>query len=212
MVELLYWLVRGLFAVYFYVFVDIDVQNADKLPEQGPAILCANHFSWFDPPLMSVLAKNKVNFMAKAELFSNPIFDKVFRGVNAFPVRREAMDRSAIRTSLNVLSDGQMLCLFPEGTRQPVGELGELTPGAAYLAIKSGAPLVPVGISGSYVPFSNITVRVGNPIRLDEFMNASKDDDSQSAGGKKAVLAQITQKLSCVLGVLAYGESDRSTA
>ncbi len=209
--EVFYWFARGLFAVYFRFFVNLKIDNPDRFPETGPVIVCANHISWFDPPLVSVVSRTKLHFMAKEELFGNAVSNAVMRGVNAFPVKRGTMDRKALRTSVKILREGGILCLFPEGTRQPPGEIGELTDGAAYLALRSGAPLLPVGICGRYTPFSGLRVRVGDLIHPDG-QGMSEEDAADTGNDRRGRLRQLTEKLRQDMGVLAYGKTDRNTA
>lgn len=205
--NLIYDAGRSLFAVYFGACVRLTVENEEYFPQDGPAILCANHISWFDPPLMAVLAPGRIHFMAKKELFANPVFDRVMRAVNAFPVDRTALDRTALKRGLDVLSGEGILCLFPEGTRQPRGKVGDMSLGASYLALKSGAPLVPVGVSGDFRPGGKLRVRVGRPIEIPEVVGVAGQGSGEKSGlSRKVWMRRLTDKLRQTIEVLAYGE------
>lgn len=144
------------------------VEGRENIPPSGGVILCANHFNGRDPPVLgaSVPVARPVRFMAKAELFQNPLFGAVLRAVGAFPVKRGQPDRTALRTALDLLQAGEIFGIFPEGTRNKTGKLGKAEPGVAYIAAKANCPVVPVAIMGTYRLFSPIHVRIGKPIDM----------------------------------------------
>ncbi|NMB35582.1 MAG: 1-acyl-sn-glycerol-3-phosphate acyltransferase [Firmicutes bacterium] len=142
----------------------------ENVPPRGPYIICSNHTSWFDPPLLGCLVtgRQKINFMAKEELFKIFLIGPLFKKLNAFPVKRDTADRKAIRRALQVLEDGEILGLFPEGTRVRTGELGEPYHGAALIALKSGKPVLPVAIQWPPRPFQPVKINVGALIYFSE--------------------------------------------
>jgi len=119
------------------------------VPAQGPVLLVANHQSVLDPPLVGGAVDRHLSFLAKAELFSIPLFGRLIRALNARPVRREGADAAALREALRTLAEGRALLIFPEGTRGTEGELRPAKAGAGMLAVLSGAAVVPVYITGS---------------------------------------------------------------
>ncbi len=123
----------------------IRFEGAEHIPNSGPVILAGgNHQSNLDPLALGLITGRVVHYMAKKELFANPLIAAVLRGVEAFPVDRQSkMDLSAIRKALQVLEEGEVLGIFPQGTRGGTALLG----GVAYLAIKGKAPVVPVWIA-----------------------------------------------------------------
>jgi len=136
-------------------------------------ILAANHMSYMDPPLIGSLIWRPVRFMAKDELFRIPILRQIVRGLGAFPVKRSMADRVALRHALELLEAGEVVGIFPEGTRSDDGRLQDLEPGIAFIALKSMAPIVPVGIQGTekmlppHAKFprpARLLVRAGAPI------------------------------------------------
>ncbi len=126
----------------------LEVRGAEHVPAVGPAMIVANHSSALDPPVVAVAAPRPLHFMAKAELFSIPLFGRLIRAVNARPVRRGGADPRALREALRILERGQALLVFPEGTRGPEGVLREGRAGAGMLALLSGAPVVPAYLEG----------------------------------------------------------------
>lgn len=143
----------------------LRVEGIHHLPAEGPALICANHLSLWDPPLIGSIVSRPLRFMAKEELFRYPVLGWLLPRIGVFPVRRGTADRSAIRQALEVLRSGGMVALFPEGARRPRGNQAPAYPGVALLAIRSGAPVIPVGIEGRFRLFHSIHVRFGEPIK-----------------------------------------------
>lgn len=125
------------------------IEGLEHVPREGPALVVANHLSFLDPPLLGAALERPVHFMAKQELFRYRPIAFFLRRLNAFPVKRGKPDRAAIREALSVLEDGKLLAMFPEGTRSRTGELLPGQSGVAMLALRSRAPVIPVGIVGT---------------------------------------------------------------
>lgn len=154
------------------------VEGVDRVPRRGPAILCANHLSMIDPVLIPLLLDRPIVFLAKSEYFHTAPTKWLFDGLGVVPVAREG--GSAAQASLDrgtaVLRDGGLLSLFPEGTRSPDGRLYRGKTGPIRLALRTGAPIVPVGIlgTGDIIPphtwlprlGAAVTVRFGHPLAV----------------------------------------------
>jgi 1-acyl-sn-glycerol-3-phosphate acyltransferase len=112
-------------------------------------LLIANHTSYADPPVIGTACPRPVNFMAKAELFEVPILSAFIRRTHAFPVRRGAADRGALRRGMRLLDNGEVLLIFPEGQRSQDGRLMEFEAGAAFLALAASAAVVPTAVVGA---------------------------------------------------------------
>jgi 1-acyl-sn-glycerol-3-phosphate acyltransferase len=138
------FLVRAL----VYTFARVEVSGRDTLP-RGPAILVANHLHLIDPTLVMALCPFRVHPMAKRELFETPLVGWIFWGMGAFPVRRYSADMGALRAARAFLRRGEPVLIFPEGTRSKSATIQPALPGAATVAVLSGAPIVPVAITGT---------------------------------------------------------------
>ena len=138
-----------LLGAIFSIFFRWKVIGAENIPAAGGVIIAANHVSLWDPPVLGAAIPRRIHFMAKEELFTNPVFSWLITKLGAFPVKRGIADRTAIRTALSLLENGSVLGLFPEGTRSKTGVLGAPEPGLAMLAIKAGVPVVPAAIVGT---------------------------------------------------------------
>ncbi|MCA1687573.1 MAG: 1-acyl-sn-glycerol-3-phosphate acyltransferase [Actinobacteria bacterium] len=138
-----YRLFRGTLRTLGVLFLGFEVHGEDKVPERGPLIVAANHQRFFDPVFVSMAVPRRVRWMAKKELFAFP-FGRFFYFLGTFPVDRKGGGRAALRTAQAFLAEGRALGIFPEGTRRKEGVSPEAKSGAALLAARSGAPVVPV--------------------------------------------------------------------
>ena len=136
---------RGLGRFCFNVFGRIEINGRENVPPYGPLIVVANHISYNDPPALAVAVPRILCSLGKIELFSNPVKRAFMRGARVYPVDRSAGGLEAIRTALDLLARDQALVIFPEGRISPHHAMQEAKAGAAYLAIKSQAPILPVG-------------------------------------------------------------------
>lgn len=163
----LYQFLKRIFSLQFRV-MGWKIHGAENLPKGGPVIMVSNHVSIWDPVVAACSVSRDVSFMAKEELFVNPLLGGIFRRLGAFPVKRGQGDTSAIRNSLKVLKEGKVLGLFPEGTRSKTGEMQKGFPGMILLMEKSQAPIVPVRVNGTQNLFvrgwGQLEVIVGKPI------------------------------------------------
>ncbi len=143
----------------------IEVVGAERIPADGPVILAANHASIWDPFILGVVTPREIHYMAKSELFKSRLLGKVMRSLNAFPVERGGGDQAAMSEAGRLLTGGAVLGIFPQGTSKPELQIGWHR-GAARLALASGAPLVPVRLSGTRrLPLpSRVRISVGEPI------------------------------------------------
>lgn len=148
----------------FKIVYRVEVKGQENIPSDKGAIICPNHFHWLDPIIVGVFIKRQIRFMAKYELFQNKFFNFLMTKLGAFPVKRQEADLNAVKTTLKLLKEEQLIGLFPEGTRIKTGELGRANAGVAMFAIKSEKPVIPVCIVGNYKLFSKVKIVIGNPI------------------------------------------------
>ena len=170
--HLLFWPLAAFFGSMFRLLFRWRISGVENVPTGG-AIIAPNHQSFFDIPLVALvlaLHGRRTHFMAKSELFRNPVFAWIIRGLLAFPVRRGAPDRMAIRYAIERLKQGELVVIFPEGTRSKTGQLKEAEAGLSLIAARAGVPVVPVGIGGTRLMFSKeqffprVTICFGAPI------------------------------------------------
>jgi len=166
---ILWRLIRGVVRLIAAIIFDIHVVGRQNVPETGPLIIASNHLSWADVPLIPSFLKRKVVYMAKEETFQGNMGWFV-RFLGAFPVKRGEADRQSLRTAEEQLKAGRILSIFPEGTRSKIHKLGQAHAGMGLIALRSGAPVVPVAIYGSEKVFKKfrprITIIFGEPMIL----------------------------------------------
>ena len=142
-------------------------------------ILIANHRSNFDPIFMHLVVKPKVQLMAKQELFV-PVLGDIYKLLGAFPVKRGGADRTAIKHGVDLMLDGGVLAIFPEGTRSKTGALGKAEPGALMMAGKAKAVIVPTCVKGTDIKrqgklWPQVNVKFGKPIFFPQDVPISKE-------------------------------------
>ena len=160
---------RPFFGALVRTFAPLRVYGRDRIPANGPLVLCFNHFSWLDPWALGSVAQRTVYYVAKQEVHDNPIIGPFIRFFGTSPVRRGESDREAIRVMREVVRRGDTLGMFPEGTRQE-REPGPLRPGAAMIAVQEQVPVVCGAIHGSqdwkFGNFHPVSIAFGEPLDL----------------------------------------------
>ncbi|APH04580.1 lysophospholipid acyltransferase family protein [Bacillus weihaiensis] len=159
----------------------IKVEGLEHFPKEGAVLLCTNHISNLDPPVVGVTSPRKVLFMAKAELFDVPVLKNLLKNFGTFPVKRGGGDREALRAGLKVLKEGNVLGLFPEGTRSKDGQLGKGLPGAGFFALRSNAAVVPCAIKGPYKSFQSLKVVYGKPLEMEKYRQEKISPEEMTA-------------------------------
>lgn len=173
----------------------VALAGGEHLPAEGAAILCANHTSLQDPMLLAAYIKRPVRFMAKQELYKYKLLARLMRALGAYPVSRGERDLSAVRASLELLKNGDMIGVFPEGHRFKDGSVHPLQGGVALIAIRSGAPVVPAYISGGYRLFRRMKLTLGAPITLNDIGNLSGSAAIRAATARiQAALCELAPK------------------
>ena len=156
------------------IFGHWEVEGSECVPPKGPIIVASNHQSNLDPPLLAVSIPRPINYMAKPGLFANPIASMFLRAYGAFPLDPQGRDLKAIQQSIKMLNENKVLAVFPEGTRSP-GGMRKAIPGIAMIAMRPGAPILPVGITGTEVigppwqiamPKGRFKVNIGEPFSI----------------------------------------------
>ena len=202
------------------LFRTLHVRGLDKVPKSGPVLVVGNHIASLDPPLTGAMIKRfDVHYMAKAEYFEIPKQRWIFKAYNAFPVVRHSPDRHALKQALQILRDGHVLMMYPEGTRSRDLQMHRPFAGAGFLARKSQVPIVPVAVWGSegvlptgasWPKRAHVHIEFGDPCLLPERNpDGTRMTHQQSADYMMArVAAMLPEKYR---GVFAPGQ-DVSTA
>ncbi len=170
---MVYGILQVTLKVFFKVFFGAKIIDKGNVPLSGPLILAANHMSNWDPPVLATFLDRPVSYMAKQELFEVPVFGAAITRCHAFPIRRGAADRAAIRMAVKILKLGKCVGVFPEGTRSKDGKLQKPGAGVALIAAMTGVPVVPAAIIGTNHIFSRkrwfprLKVVYGKPVRFE---------------------------------------------
>ena len=176
---------RFTFAIWFRY----RVQGLDQIPKDGPALLVANHQSFLDPLLVPLWSDRPVSFLARDSLFRVPIVGWVLRSTYVIPVNRDAPARASVQASIDQLKGGNLLGIFPEGTRTSDGEVGAFRPGFAVILRRCPVPVIPVGISGADIAMPRgskfirpkpIRVFVGSPIDPADFDHGQRRSEQSN--------------------------------
>ena len=190
----MYAAMRGLMRLIVRLYLGglFSLQNSERVPRQGGLLVCSNHASTIDPPLVpAVLPRPDSWSMAKSEYFARPSFARwLFSNYHAFPVVRHSADRRALRRAHQILAEGQALILYPEGTRVESGGLRPAEPGAGFLARSLSVPVQPVALIGTRDCFPKgvrwprrvpVRVRFGTPFRIRQLGPDGRRVENQEA-------------------------------
>jgi 1-acyl-sn-glycerol-3-phosphate acyltransferase len=195
-----YWIMKAIISPFLYLFWPVKVEGRENVPTHGSAVLAANHQSFCDSFFLPLVVHRRVTYVAKAEYFDNWKIAWFFRAAGQIPMNRSGGDASqrALDTAKEVLDSGQVLAIYPEGTRAPDERLHKGKTGVARLALGCGVPVIPVGITGTRAvqppgsmvmrPFRTVTIRFGPPLvyRHDgtEITTGGCGEPASGAGGR----------------------------
>jgi 1-acyl-sn-glycerol-3-phosphate acyltransferase len=192
----MYRFVRLLILGVAKIFGRIKIIGSSYIPRDRPYILAPVHRSNIDFALVSLVTPRRMRYMGKDSIFKFKALNPFFHALGAFPVRRGAADREALRTSIAVIESGQPLVMFPEGTRQSGPVVQELFDGTVYVAAKTGVPIVPVGIGGSeaampkgskFIHPAKLVLIVGQPLE--------PPTPRENGGTSRRAVKELTEQL-----------------
>lgn len=181
-----------LWPIYKLMFF-FKVNGRENIPKNGAYIICSNHLSNHDPIMLGVSLRRQIYYMAKAELFKNPIGGQVIRWLGAFPVNRGAGDGKAINEAEEVVKKGRLLGIFIEGTRSKTGEFLRPKSGAAIIAHQMNVPVIPICITPKnkqYRIFQRVTVSIGKPMTPQE-LELNKGTPEEFRNASRTVMNEI---------------------
>lgn len=176
---------RSIFWIILKIFWRMKVEGFENIPKKGAVIIASNHVSYLDPAVLIASSNRKIYFITKKEIFKNTFVSFILKKLNAFSVNRENVDILAFKKVINILREEKVLGIFPEGKRSSNGELQELKLGAIKIAMKTGVPILPVGIIGTHKIYPRgikfpilfkhkIIVKYGAPQHLNKLKSKDK--------------------------------------
>lgn len=192
-----YFISRLILKVLLKILFRFEVRGSENLPRKGPFIVASNHASLIDPAVVGVACHTMpLIFMAKRELFGVPILGPWVRAVGCIPVERDSGSFKPLKDAVQKLKEGRALGIFPEGRRSPDGRLQKAEAGIGLLALKSGAPIVPVYVSGTdkalakekkFITLCKVTAKIGKIISIKETTEFSERREIYEAIGEKVI-------------------------
>jgi 1-acyl-sn-glycerol-3-phosphate acyltransferase len=209
--ELGYRILRRIFTIFMWSLFRPKVVGKEHLPASGPMILAPVHRSFADFGFAAFCTKRKLFFMTKDSMWEKKWLGKLLLYVGAFPVHRESADREALQRAEEVLKRGEVLVLFPEGTRREGPAIENLMEGAAFLSARTGAPIVPIGIGGSDLAMAKGKI-LPKPLTIQVVIGPSIAAPARTGGGRvsrtavHAATGELVDKLQAV-----YDESRAKT-
>ncbi|SDX28419.1 1-acyl-sn-glycerol-3-phosphate acyltransferase [Marininema mesophilum] len=196
-----YSLVKQLVALALRLYHRVEVTGASNIPQTGPIVLVGNHVSYLDPFYIGASFPRQIHFMAKEESFKHPILKRILLSLEAFPIQRGKIDLRSIRKAFVYLKEGQVVGMFPEGGRRDENPMEEIKQGAAYIALKTTAHLLPVYIEGTsqalprdakWIRPARIQIRYGEPITVDP--SGGRGEQERISGELLEALHRLSKK------------------
>ena len=172
-----------------------SVSGLENIPQTGGVIFSSNHISYLDPVLWITVIRRRIRFMAKQELFKNPLLGWFLRRMDVFGIERGGGDMAAVKTAIRVVRNGEILGLYPEGTRSKDGKPGRAKTGVALIAKAAKCDVVPAAVicRGKLRPFKRIRLVVGKPVSYQEIADRTPDNSRESLrAAADYIMGQIT--------------------
>jgi len=209
---MLYWGLKAVLWPAFRVLFRWHIEGRDNVPPSGPAVIAANHQSFCDSLFLPLAMARRVTFLAKAEYFDSRQTAWFFKAIGQIPIQRQGGDASAraLATAREVLDEGKLIALYPEGTRSTDGRVHRGRTGVARLALETGVPVVPVGISGTDAiqprgsrwlrPFRPVRVSFGTPMRFESASLVDAETGRTSTERLRSFTEELMREISALAG------------
>ena len=186
MKEIIRKILKAIFKVVAIMLYRPKIVGKENIPQNTAAIICPNHVHALDSAVIVVMSKRKVNVLAKEELFINGFVRWVASVFGIYPVKKGKKSLESMKVSLKLLKNNELLMIFPEGTRKGLAKGVKPKNGAIKLAIRSGVPIIPVGVQGNFKLFRKIKLNIGKPIDYNKFNKEANN---------KEILDNLTKEL-----------------
>ena len=185
---------KGLFTFYFRCFNRLIIRGRENEIPEGAVIVFGNHYSNLDVFLLTIAFRRRIRFMAKHTLFDIPVVGYFVKAYGAFPINREKTDLTSMKTALRLLKDGEVLGIFPEGTRVRGEKISDPKGGIAMFAWKTKSPVIPVHLKyrRRFHFLNRIEVIVGKPI-LPEELSIEKGSAEEYKAASEALIGRVYQ-------------------
>lgn len=170
--------VKFLVKVFTIFLFRVQTYGQENIEKNKPYIMCANHTSNWDPPILYTATHREMYMMAKEELFKNKFIYWFADKTNIFPVKRGKKDIESIKKSIRILKDNKILAIFPEGTRNGMAKNGKIQNGPAYLSARTGVEVIPVKIEGNFKPFTKVRIYYGKPIDFSKYQSKKPEKET----------------------------------
>ena len=172
--------IKFIFKIFAIIMYRPKILGKENLPEEGGALLCPNHVHNLDAAIIVAMFKRKVNVLAKEELFKNKFLCWIADLFGIYPVKPNSKSMESIKISLKLLKNNELLMIFPEGTRNGMAKGVKPKNGAVLIAATANKPIIPIGIQGSFKPFTKVIINIGKPIDYSNAREEAKDKEEAS--------------------------------
>ena len=187
-------IIKFVLKIVILILYRVKVIGKENIQPNKPYIICPNHISNWDPPLLEAsLKRNDIYVLAKEEMFVNGFIKWLAVKVHALPVKRGKQDTAVLKNSVKELKNNHVILIFPEGTRCGIAKKGKIQNGAVLMSLMSGAPIIPMGIQAKkkYRPFSKVIINIGKPIDISEYKDKKGDKETLNNLSKKLMNEMI---------------------
>ena len=194
----MYRFLVSIISVLVKLIYRVKINGIENLKDDQPFIISANHIHIFDPVILATLTKRQIFFLSKKELFEKKLFSMLFGKLGVIPIDRDNTDIKAIKSCFRVIRAGNILGIFPEGTRVKTVDINNMKKGVALIALKNKVNILPIHIEGTYRIFSKITVDIYPMIEINNFENM---EDSEA-------IDKLTEELFNQIYQVKYGNTN----
>ena len=169
--------INTIFKILAIIIYRPKIVGKENIPKDTGALLCPNHVHNLDSWVIVAMTRRKINVLAKAELYTNRFIWWIAGVFGVYPVKRGKADLQAIKISLKLLKNDELLLIFPEGTRNGLAKGKKPKNGAVLIAATAEKPIIPIGVQGSFKPFRKVIVNIGKPIDYSQYKDEIKDKE-----------------------------------